>query len=129
VKVLLVSGDPTIREQVGITLRSLERSGEPVELLSARNGLEGLKLARAAIPDVVVADEITDRMGAFALCRDLKVAEVPFAGTVVILLDREQDTWLAEWAGADAWFVKPFNPFDLAETVGARVSQRSEEAV
>ena len=128
-KVLLVSGDPAVREQVAVTLRSVERSGEPVEFLVAGNGVDGLKLARAQAPDVVVADEITDRMGAFALSRDLKVANVPFDGTVVILLERAEDAWLAEWAEADAWFVKPFNPFELADTVGAKVAQRSEEAV
>src|SRR5439155_20482911 len=38
-------------------------------------------------------------------------------GVIVILLDRHQDEWLAKWSGADAWFVKPFDPFALARRV------------
>jgi hypothetical protein len=33
----------------------------------------------------------------------------------VILLDRKHDAWLAKWSGADAWFVKPVDPFELAD--------------
>jgi hypothetical protein len=36
---------------------------------------------------------------------------------VIILLDRSQDAWLAEWSGADGWVVKPADPFRLAELV------------
>jgi hypothetical protein len=64
-----------------------------------------------------VADEAASRAGAFALARDLRGAEVPFAGVIVILLDRPHDAWLANWSGADAWFVKPFDPFALADTM------------
>jgi len=130
VKVLLVSSDPDIREQLAVTLRSLEGvTGEPVEFLRAEDGLVGAKLAWKRAPDVVVADEITGRMGAFALTLELKGAEHPFPGVVVILLERPQHAWLAEWAGADGWFVKPINPFDLANAVAASLSRRIEEAV
>ena len=40
-----------------------------------------------------------------------------FPGVVVVLLDRSQDQWLAKWSGADAWFVKPVDPFALADRV------------
>ena len=45
------------------------------------------------------------------------VSTLPVEGVIVILLDRPQDAWLAEWSGADAWFVKPFDPFELADRV------------
>lgn len=129
-KVLLVSADPATRESAGITLRSLERTTrEPVELMSAKDGLDGIKLAWRERPDVVVADEITSRAGAFALAKDLKGAAEPFGGSVVVLLDRSQDEWLARWSGADAWYVKPVNPFELAEEVARLVAARHEEAV
>jgi hypothetical protein len=35
----------------------------------------------------------------------------------VILLERRQDAWLARWSGADAWFVRPIDPFALVERV------------
>jgi len=77
----------------------------------------------------VVADEITSRAGAFALAKDLKETDPPFRGAVIILLERSQDAWLARWSGADAWFVKPVNPFELAESVARFLGVSREEAV
>jgi DNA-binding NarL/FixJ family response regulator len=130
VKVLLVSADPAVRESMELVVRSAERAlGEPFEFIDARNGKEGIALAWRHRPAVVVADEIASPAGAFALAKDLKDADPPFAGSVVILLDRSQDAWLARWSGADAWFVKPVNPFELAETVARFLGVSREEAV
>lgn len=129
-KVLLVSADPTVREAMGLTVRGAQRAlGEPLEFLEASDGLQGIGLAWKHAPEVVVADEIASRAGAFALTRELKGAAAPFAGHIVILLDRAQDAWLASWAGADAWFVKPVNPFELAETVAGFLGAPRKEAV
>lgn len=130
VKVLLISADPALRETMAVALRSLRRTvGEPPEFLEASNGVRGIALAWRHLPELVVADEIASRAGAFAVARDLKGTDPPFAGGVVILLDRAQDEWLAEWSGADAWFVKPVNPFELADTLARLVGQAREEAV
>jgi len=115
---------------MGTTVRSLERvTGEPPLFVHAKDGIQGIRLAWRELPDVVIADEIASRAGAFALARDLKGATTPFPGVVVILLERPQDAWLAEWSGADAWFVKPVNPFELAATISAAMSRTREEAV
>lgn len=71
--------------------------------------------------DVVVADNDTHPTGGLALCREVKArgqmgAEVP---PVVLLLARTQDIWLANWAQADAYVLKPADPFDLRETLEA----------
>jgi DNA-binding NarL/FixJ family response regulator len=130
VKILLVSDDPATRDSTAVAMRSVERTaGEAVEFLRAKDGLDGVKLAWRHLPEVVVTDEISSRAGAFALTRDLKGAARVFPGAVVILLDRPQDAWLAEWSGADAWFVKPVNPFELADAVSRSMARRQEEAV
>jgi len=130
VKVLLVSMDPQVRTLMGVAVSGLARAvGEPVELLEAKTGLGAARAAWREEPDVVVADEITSKMGAFALARELKGAAEPFSGAVVIILERRQDEWLAAWSGADAWFVKPVNPFELAETVKRLVVLRPKETV
>jgi DNA-binding NarL/FixJ family response regulator len=119
-KVLLISADPHVREQLAVAARGATSAGEPFEVIEANDGLRGLALAWRDRPDVVVADEITSRAGAFAVAKDLKGAEPPFAGRVVVVLDRAVDAWLARWAGADAWFVKPVDPFALAEALRDR---------
>jgi DNA-binding NarL/FixJ family response regulator len=130
VKVLLVSSDPSIRESMQLAVRGAERAvGEALEFLEATNGKEGIARAWRHAPEVVVADEIASPAGAFALAKDLKEADPPFRGAVIILLDRSQDAWLARWSGADAWFVKPVNPFELAESVARFLGAHREEAV
>jgi DNA-binding response OmpR family regulator len=116
VKVLLVSPDPASRELMRVALAGIERRlGEPLEFLEADDGEQGVLTARHQAPAAVVADEIASRMGAFGLARDLRGALEPYEGAIVILLDRKQDAWLARWSGADAWFVKPVDPFELAD--------------
>lgn len=119
-RVLLVSEDPDVRRQMGAAAGSARRrlgDRESLELLEAADGLRGIEMARRYRPDVIVADEITSRAGAFALAKELKGADPPFDGRVVILLERPQDEWLAAWSGADVWFVKPVDPFALGEAI------------
>jgi DNA-binding NarL/FixJ family response regulator len=129
-KVLLVSADPSVRQTMALAARSAGRTGggERFEVVEAADGLRGIQLAWRHRPRVVVADEITSRAGAFALTKDLKGADPPFPGGIVILLERESDAWLADWAKADAWFVKPVDPFALAETLRGLIATREEEA-
>jgi len=53
----------------------------------------------------------------------------PHPARIVTLLERPQDEWLARWSEADAWFVKPVDPFALAESVGGFLSPPHKEAV
>lgn len=116
VKVLLVSPEPESRELMALAVAGIQRRlGQPVEFLQATNGENGVRVAFRERPDAVVADEIASRAGAFALAKDLRGAPEPYPGIIVILLDRRQDAWLARWSGADAWFVRPVDPFELAD--------------
>jgi len=130
VKILVVSADPETREAMALAARSVRRAlAGPLEVVEAKDGVQGMHRAWLHRPEVVVTDEIMSRAGAFALAKDLKGALPPFPGRVVILLDRPQDEWLARWSGADAWFVKPVNPFELAEAIAGFLGAPREEAV
>jgi CheY-like chemotaxis protein len=130
VRVLVIARDRAVREWVALAVRSAgRRLNEPFEVLEANDGIHGIDLAWRHRPDVVVADEITSRAGAFAVARELKGADPPFPGVLVILLDRPQDQWLARWSGADAWFDKPVNPFELADAVAGLLEARGKQAV
>jgi DNA-binding response OmpR family regulator len=116
VKVLLVAPNARSRDLMRVAVAGIERRlGARLEFLEAADGVAGLRLAWREQPDAIVAEEIASRMGAFALAKDLRGAEQPYTGAIVILLDRRQDVWLAKWSGADAWFVKPVDPFALAD--------------
>jgi DNA-binding response OmpR family regulator len=129
VEVLLVSPDPDARDLMALAVRSIERSlGTELRFRAAANGELGIRAALRDRPDIIVADEIASRAGAFALAKTLRDRFDPFAGVIVVLLERKQDAWLARWSGADAWFVKPFDPFELADRVLELVSQKREES-
>ena len=125
VDVLLVSPDPASRHLMALAVRSIERAiGTELRFRAAANGELGIEAALRDRPDVIVADEIASRAGAFALAKQLRDADDPYPGVIVILLERKHDAWLAEWSGADAWFVKPVDPFELADRLLELVSEK-----
>jgi CheY-like chemotaxis protein len=125
VDVLLVSPDPASRQLMALAVRSIERAiGSELRFRAAANGELGIEAALRDRPDVIVADEIATRAGAFALSKQLRDANDPYPGVIVILLERKHDAWLAEWSGADAWFVKPVDPFELADRLLELVSEK-----
>jgi DNA-binding response OmpR family regulator len=129
VEVLLVSPDPDTRELMALVVRSIERRSDGgLTFRAARDGDLGLRAARRDRPAIIVADEIASRAGAFALTRSLRDDAEPYTGVVVILLERSQDAWLASWSGADAWFVKPVDPFEVADRLWELVEERSSAA-
>ena len=125
VDVLLVSPDPASRELMALAVRSIERRvGSPLRFRAAKNGELGIRAALRDRPEIVVADEIASRAGAFALAKALRDDTEPFTGVIVILLERKHDAWLARWSGADAWFVRPVDPFELADRVLELVTEK-----
>jgi DNA-binding response OmpR family regulator len=121
VDVLLVSPDPASRALMALAMRSVERAlGTELRFRAAANGELGIRAALRDRPDVVVADEIASRAGAFALGDDTD----PYTGVIMILLERSHDAWLARWSGADAWFVRPVDPFELADRLLELVSEK-----
>src|SRR4029434_10047424 len=115
VKVLLVSPDAEARDLFRIAVGSIERRlGEPVSFQDAVDGELGARIGLRERPDAVVADEIAPRAGVCGVARDLRGAVEPYRGPIVIVLERKHDAWLARWAGADAWVLRPGDPFEPA---------------
>jgi DNA-binding response OmpR family regulator len=103
---------------MALVVRSIERRiGSALRFRAARNGELGTSAALRDRPQIIVADEIASRAGAFALTKTLRDDADPYHGVIVIFLERRHDAWLAKWSGADAWFVKPVDPFEVADRV------------
>ena len=110
---------------MALAVRSIERRlGSELRFRAAANGELGIRAALRDRPEIVVADEIASRAGAFALTKALRDDNDPYRGVVVILLERRQDAWLARWSGADAWFVKPADPFEVDDRLLELVTQK-----
>lgn len=94
--------------------------GDGVSVARVRDG----RAVRAAViegsPDVVVLDLQIGSMGGVAAALDLRneagagrIAEQ----RILLLLDREADTFLAESSGAHAWITKPLNALKVSSVV------------
>lgn len=80
---------------------------------------------------VVVGDADTAPSGGFFLAREIKARgqmgrNMP---PVVLLLAREQDIFLSNWSQADAYVLKPVDPFDLRQVLAAVVQGESLPAL
>ena len=109
--VLVVSDDPEVSEELRFALDGA------VDVLGANDGQTALDSLQRVTPDVVVVDLKTGRSGGFALAKDMsqsrRLASVP----IMILLERSQDRWLAEQAGAAVVLRKPIDGRRLAAEI------------
>jgi CheY-like chemotaxis protein len=113
-RILLVEDEPVIRELV----RSMLTDGA-VEVDTATNGVEGLKLARSKSFDLFLLDVVVPLMDGIALCRMLK-AEPATARVPLYMLTakaRKADVEAATRAGADGYIHKPFRGAELMDLV------------
>lgn len=103
------------------------------QVVSATNGVEALRLAREAPPDLVVSDILMPVMDGFALCREWKSDErlrsIPFIFYTATYTD-ERDRDFALSLGAERFVVKPEEPEDLLRIIRQAVepAQRAPAA-
>lgn len=111
--ILVVSDDQDAEAELRA---GLPEGLEVVGALDATGAIDALATWR---PLVVVVDLQTGRAGGFALAKDLsqdpRLASVP----VIILVERDQDRWLAGQAGATEVLRKPVDGRDLVRVISA----------
>jgi DNA-binding response OmpR family regulator len=111
--VLIVEDDLDIARLVSLYL---ERDGHKV--ISAQDGIEGLKLARDASPDLVVLDLMLPKLSGIEICRTLR-QESTVPVVMVTARVEEEDRLKGLDLGADDYVTKPFSPRELAARVRA----------
>jgi DNA-binding response OmpR family regulator len=113
-RVLVIDDEPPIRLLCRVNLEA-----EGMEVLEAPDGLEGLEVARAEIPDVVLLDVMMPGLDGWRVAEELldddRTSEIPiiFLTARAELRDRARGLDLG---GVD-YVTKPFNPVDLAPLV------------
>lgn len=109
-RVLVIEDDPSALELIQKVLESAGMQAVP-----ARDGVEGLRLAREVQPAAITLDLLMPRVDGWAVLRELKADPATRAVPVVILscMDRKE---AGLRAGADAFLVKPL---DRGELLGA----------
>lgn len=105
--VLVVSDDDRIRDEARFGFAP----GLGVAL--ARDAREALEQMETDVPAVVVIDLHTGSAGGFALAKDMGQSPRLRSVPVMMLLDRDQDRWLAQQAGVKLIRTKPIDTSDL----------------
>jgi CheY-like chemotaxis protein len=113
-KVLIIEDSPTTRAVIKVYL-----VGHHLDFFEAGNGTDGLKLAKAQKPNVVVVDLKMPGMDGFTFCRTLR-ADAHFKATPIILLTGSKGDEIkreALAAGATFFMTKPIDGPALAERI------------
>ncbi len=81
------------------------------KVLLAKNGKEGLELAKSALPDIIITDVIMPEMDGFEFCKqikeDIRTSHIPLL--MLTAKARIDDRMEGIGLGADAYMVKPFD--------------------
>jgi DNA-binding response OmpR family regulator len=113
-RVLIVTDDPHNRDRVHSVLSIAGN-----ELIDHDDPRSAADRATEEAVDVAVVSLQIGSMGGMAITRDFRAR--PERVPVVLLLDRQADTFLAGRSGADAWVTKPFTASALRAAIKTAV--------
>ena len=118
-RVLIIDDEAFI---LTVTRDVLQASG--FEVLTAKNGIEGIEQARREHPDVIILDVMMSGMDGYETCRRLKKDEGTRDIAVIMLtaLENEKFNSKAFQAGAEWTVTKSLDPARLISTVGLAMS-------
>jgi DNA-binding response OmpR family regulator len=113
-KILIVEDSSTTRALIKVFL-----VGHNFDYIEAKDGLEGLAMARSQTPDIIIVDLKMPGMDGFTFCRKVR-QERRLHKTPVIVLTGTKGEKIAEEAlkaGASVFMTKPIDGTALAERI------------
>ena len=124
IKILLVDDEPDILEIVGYNL-----SAEGYQVLTAENGLDGVKKAKKEKPQLIILDVMMPEMDGIEACGQIRKVHGLEDVLITFLTARGEDySQLAGFdAGADDYITKPIKPKVLVSKVKALLRRLKNE--
>jgi len=121
-KIVLVEDEPDIAEVLSY---NLQREG--FEVFIAEDGLVGLNLIKAQMPDLALIDLMLPSMDGLEICQKIRANEATANIPVIMLTAKgeESDIVLGLGLGADDYVCKPFSPKEVIARIKAQL-RRSE---
>ncbi|MCF7874919.1 MAG: response regulator [Candidatus Omnitrophica bacterium] len=105
-KILVADDEPDFVELISMRL---EVNG--FEVVAAKDGQEAIDKTKKENPDLLILDLMMPKLDGFEVCRMLKFDDNFRNLPIIVLsaLDQQQDREKAIKAGADEYFIKPFD--------------------
>jgi DNA-binding response OmpR family regulator len=120
-KILIVEDEESILIPLEDNLRL-----EGYEVSSAKDGLQGLSMARERSYDLIVLDIMLPKMNGFEVCRQLRQSRITTPILVLTAKSQEIDKVLGLELGADDYVTKPFSPRELLARVKALIRRATQ---
>ncbi len=101
--------------------------GEDFELATAQDGIEGLQIATATQPDIIISDVMMPRLDGYAMTAQLK-ADIRTSHIPVVMLTAKsalKSRLTGLKTGADAYLSKPFYAEELMAQIHNLLEQRA----
>jgi DNA-binding response OmpR family regulator len=105
-KILIADDEPDFVELISMRL---EVNG--FKVVAAKDGQEAIDKTKKENPDLLILDLMMPKLDGFEVCRMLKFDDNFKNLPIIVLsaLDQQQDREKAIKAGADEYFIKPFD--------------------
>jgi DNA-binding response OmpR family regulator len=107
-RILVIEDDPELRDGLRVNLQ-----GAGYDVLTARDGAEGLQSATRDQPDAIILDVMMPKLGGFDVCRALRKRGVEVPIVFLTARGQEADKIAGLALGADDYVTKPFSIHEL----------------
>jgi DNA-binding response OmpR family regulator len=113
-KILLVDDSPT-----AILWQRLILENESYHVITAQDGAEGVQVARAELPDLVLLDVVMPRMNGFEACKALRADDTLCAVPILMVTTRSEMANVLEGfeSGCNEYITKPIDRTELLTKV------------
>lgn len=120
--VLVIEDNPDLQQQVADSLSGLYR------VMTASDGLQGMEMALANVPDLIVSDVMMPGLDGYDLTQQLKTDDRTSHIPLILLTARSAaDSRLKGLqAGADDYLSKPFSLAELSLRIGNNLQTRQK---
>jgi two-component system alkaline phosphatase synthesis response regulator PhoP len=125
-KILIIEDNPGIQMSL---MDEFEADGYKV--LTAGNGIEGLKLTREQKPDLIILDIMLPGLDGYEVCKKLRMEGNTTPVIMLTVKDKEIDKVLGLEFGADDYVTKPFSVRELSarvKTIFRRIGEYSGDS-
>jgi DNA-binding response OmpR family regulator len=125
-KVLVIEDEHELRESIAEIL-----TYEEFEPYTASNGLQGIKIAKEKLPDVVLCDILMPEMNGFDVLKELNkkngISNMPFI--FITALSGRNNYRQGMELGADDYLTKPFTRKELLQAISSRLKKHEEQQI